>query len=76
MLGLTKGATEGQVKIAYYKLALKYHPDKTDGKTAEKFKEISNAYGVLSDSRKRTQWEAARNNNKGYDDFGGQRSGS
>ena len=44
-----KNATEKEVKIAYYKMAQKYHPDKTGGKTTEKFKEISNAYEVLSD---------------------------
>ena len=54
MLGVTSGATDKQIKIAYYKLAQKYHPDKTDGKTTEKFKEIQGAYDVLSDSGKRS----------------------
>ena len=49
ILGVNKNATEKEVKIAYYKMAQKYHPDKTGGKTTEKFKEISNAYEVLSD---------------------------
>jgi len=60
ILGVNKDATEKELKITYYKLAQKYHPDKTGGKTADKFKEISNAYEVLSDPSKRVQWEAAR----------------
>lgn len=52
-LGVKKEATEKEIKIAYYKLAQKYHPDKTGGKTEAKFKEISSAYDVLSDSSKR-----------------------
>ena len=40
VLGVPPGSDEKKVKIAYYKLAQKYHPDKTDGKTTEKFKEI------------------------------------
>ena len=53
ILGVTKDASEKEVKIAYYRMAQKYHPDKTGGKTGEKFKEISNAYEVLSNSSKR-----------------------
>jgi len=44
-----KSASDKEVKIAYYKLAQKFHPDKTAGKTEAKFKEISSAYEVLSD---------------------------
>ena len=73
-LNVKSGASDKEIKIAYYKLAQKFHPDKTGGKTTEKFKEISNAYEVLSDSGKRSQWEAARSGYSGYDDFGGQRS--
>jgi len=51
-LGVTKNATEKDVKVAYYKLAQKYHPDK-EGGNETKFKEISNAYSVLSDKSKR-----------------------
>lgn len=55
VLGISKGATEDEIKKAYRKQALKYHPDKNPGdKSAEKkFKEISEAYEVLSDEKKR-----------------------
>ena len=51
-LGVGKTASDKEIKIAYYKLAQKYHPDK-DGGNEAKFKEISNAYQVLSDTTKR-----------------------
>lgn len=53
-LGLAKGATEEEIKKAYRKLALRYHPDKNKAAGAEeKFKEIAEAYEVLSDKSKR-----------------------
>ncbi len=59
VLGLPKGASETDVKKAFRKLARKYHPDVNPGdKTAEqKFKEINEAYEVLSDSKKRQQYD-------------------
>jgi molecular chaperone DnaJ len=56
ILGITKKATEDDVKKAFRKLAQKYHPDKKGGDEA-KFKEVSEAYSVLSDKKKRAEYD-------------------
>jgi curved DNA-binding protein len=59
LLGVNKGASDAEIKKAYRKLAMKYHPDHTKGdKSAEeKFKKISEAYAVLSDKDKRKEYD-------------------
>jgi molecular chaperone DnaJ len=56
VLGITKAASKDEIKKAFYKLAAKYHPDKKDGDEA-KFKEVNEAYQVLSDERKRKEYD-------------------
>jgi curved DNA-binding protein len=59
MLGLNRNASEDEIKRAYRKLALKYHPDHhpDDSESEEKFKEIGEAYAVLSDPEKRKEYD-------------------
>jgi DnaJ family protein A protein 2 len=70
VLGIQKDASEGDIRKAYKKLAIKYHPDK--GGDEEKFKEISEAYSVLSDSQKRQNYDrfgTVDNNGMNMNDF-------
>jgi curved DNA-binding protein len=73
ILGVDKSATPDQIKKAYRKLAVKYHPDKNEGDKAaeEKFKEINEAYEVLSDETKRKKYDQFGENWKNYEQHGG-----
>jgi curved DNA-binding protein len=60
ILGVSKNATDTDIKKAYRKLAMQYHPDRNPGKEKwanEKFKEINEAYGVLGDAEKRRRYD-------------------
>lgn len=78
VLGVKKDASADEIKKAYRKLAHKYHPDKGEGNDA-KFKEVNEAYQVLSDGEKRSQYDQygqtfdqAQRNGQGFGGFGGQ----
>ena len=59
VLGVAKGAGEADIKKAYRSLAKKYHPDMNpgDAEAEAKFKEVNEAYAVLSDAEKRSQYD-------------------
>lgn len=81
ILGVEKTASEDEIKAAYKKLALKYHPDRFASKTEkeqkeaeEKFKEINEAYQILSDKEKRNQYDNPNpfgNGENPFEGFGG-----
>lgn len=60
LLGVKRGATSEEIKRAYRKLVFRYHPDRNpgDGQAAEKFKQVLDAYTILSDSTKRSVYDA------------------
>lgn len=60
VLGVKRSASDADIKKAYRRLAMKYHPDRNPGKekeATEKFKEINEAYGILGDAEKRQQYD-------------------
>jgi molecular chaperone DnaJ len=73
VLGLNRGCTETEMKAAYRKLALQYHPDRNPGnpEAEEKFKEASEAYAVLSDADKRASYDRFGHSGVRGSGFGG-----
>ena len=73
ILGVPEGAAADDIKKAYRKLAKKYHPDANSGDptAADRFKEVGEAYSVLSDEAKRKQYDTMRKNPFGNFGFGG-----
>ena len=72
LLGISKNATQAEIKKQYRKLAVKYHPDKNPGnrQAEEKFKEMGEAYAVLGDPEKRKKYDTLGANWKQYENAG------
>lgn len=77
ILGVDKSADEKEIKRAYRKLAVKYHPDKNPGnkQAEEKFKELNEAYEVLGDSKKRARYDQLGSSYRQWERMGGQPGG-
>ncbi len=75
IIGVSKNATQDEIKKSYRKLALKYHPDRNpDNNDAEKnFKEAAEAYSILSDAQKRSRYDQYGHAGVGMGDGGGGR---
>ena len=73
ILGVSKNATDAEIKTAYRKLAVQHHPDKNPGnaEAEEKFKEAAEAYSVLSDSQKRAAYDRFGHSGANGQGFGG-----
>lgn len=67
MLGVDRGASQKDIKKAYKKLAIQWHPDKNDAPEAEeKFMEIADAYQILTDDDRRREWEKEQGSGGGF----------
>lgn len=77
LLNINRSATDNDIKKAYRKLAMEFHPDvNTEKEAEEKFKAISEAYTVLSNSQKRQIYDQTGNTNfAGFDNMSNQPSG-
>ncbi len=75
ILGISQDASEADIKQAYRRMAMKYHPDRnTDSDSTEKFKEITQAYEILSDAQKRRAYDQF--GQAGVDQMGGAAGGA
>src|SRR5512135_2505008 len=72
-LGVERNATEAEIKSAFRKLALQFHPDRNQGnkQAEEKFKEINEAYEVLSDTQKRARYDQLGDSYSNWQQRGG-----
>lgn len=77
ILGVERSASEQEIKKAYRKLAMKYHPDKNPGdkQSEDKFKDINEAYQVLSDTQKRSRYDQLGDSYFRYQQNGGNPNG-
>ena len=78
VLGVTKSASEKDIKSAFRKLAKKYHPDqnKDDPKAQAKFAEVNQAYEIVGDAKKRVQFDRGEIDAKGNEQFAGFQGGN